>query len=186
MPHLKDYILKYVKVYDNVVSKEFCDLLIDKFHKNRDQWISRDTNEYTFNEINLVKSNELFGDELQYLYSIFDSYVDLYKKDCGVQDFQFPQRYGFEEMRMKHYEAGKGEFRPHVDADGDAHKRFLVFFLYLDEGPGGATAFLDEKILCERKPGRMLMFPPSWVYPHAGMMPKEVDKHIIGSYLHYV
>jgi len=103
-----------------------------------------------------------------------------------MQSFQFPKEYGFEEMRMKHYEAGRGEFKPHIDASEEASKRFLVFFLYLDEGPGGQTVFIDQKMHCERKPGRLLMFPPTWTYPHAGMMPQEIDKHIIGSYLHYV
>lgn len=178
--------MKYIKVYDNVIDKQFCEHLIEKFHSNQQEWIRRDTKLFTFNEINLSKSQHVFGPEMNQLYSIFESYIDLYRRDCRVAPFQFPEIYGFEEMRMKHYKAGEGEFRPHVDSINDSSKRFLVFFLYLDEGPGGQTIFFDHKTRCERKPGRLLMFPPTWTYPHAGLMPEVVDKHIIGSYLHYV
>lgn len=178
--------MKYIKVYDNVITKDYCDSLIEKFHSNKDEWIIRNESTFTFNEINLAQSSHIFGDEMNYLYGVFDKYVEHYKKVTGIHSFQFPDNYGFEEMRMKHYQAERGEFRPHVDANGKASKRFLVFFLYLDEGPGGQTVFLDQKMHCERKPGRLLMFPPTWTYPHAGLMPHQVDKHIIGSYLHYV
>lgn len=177
--------MKYIKVYDNVITKTYCDILIEKFHKNKKEWIERETNIYKFNEINLVKSRNIFENDLDYLYNVFDTYVDLYRKDCGVRDYQFPQTYGFEEIRMKHYKAGEGEFKPHIDSNESSIKRFLVFFLYLDSGEGGETIFYDHKTLCERKPGRLLMFPPMWTYPHAGLMPIQNDKHIIGSYLHY-
>lgn len=182
--HLEVFV-KYIRVYDNVIDKDFCDLLIKKFHSNRQEWLVRDNDTFKFNEINLPNSQSVFGEEMNKLYSIFESYVDQYIRDCGIQSYQFPESYGFEEMRMKHYKAGHGEFRPHVDSTEGSWKRFLVFFLYLDEGPGGQTVFYDHKTLCERKPGRLLMFPPTWTYPHAGLMPQEVDKHIIGSYLHY-
>lgn len=177
--------MKYIKIYDNVIDKDSCDLLIQKFHSNPQEWIQRDTSLFKFNEINLPHSGSVFATEMNALYSIFDKYVEQYKRDCNIQSYQFPESYGFEEMRMKHYKADEGEFRPHVDATEGSSKRFLVFFLYLDEGPGGQTVFYDHKTLCERKPGRLLMFPPTWTYPHAGLMPQKVDKHIIGSYLHY-
>lgn len=178
--------MSYIKVYDDVIDEDYCSRLIEKFHSNKDEWIVRDTQEFSFNEINLVKSSQIFGEELAYLYNIFDGYVDRYVEDCGIESYQFPDSYGFEEMRMKHYEAGKGNFKPHIDADAKSLKRFLVFFLYLDSGIGGETFFCDTEISCARKPGRLIMFPPMWTFPHAGLMPIDNDKHIIGSYLHYV
>ena len=34
--------------------------------------------------------------------------------------------------------------------------------------------------------GRLLMFPPTWNYLHAGLQPVKKSKYIVGSYLHYL
>lgn len=178
--------MKYIRVYDDVITKEFADHLIEKFHANKDEWKIRDEVLYTFNEINLNDSIKIFEPELKALASVYEDMVDKYIRDVGIYDFQFPDSYAFEAFRMKQYPEGVGEFLPHIDA-GDFHsaKRFLVFFLYLDAGEGGETILFDQGVAVPRKPGRMIMFPPTWTYPHAGAMPTKNDKHIIGSYLHF-
>jgi len=182
-----DKSLKYVNVYDDIISKEYCDHLIKKFHSNQKCWEKHNNELFTFNQINLINHNNIFEEEIRNLMNIFGKMVDRYAYDSKLLSIQFPQNYGFEAIRMKHYEADVGEFRPHVDAnDVNTNKRFLVFFLYLDEGEGGETLLYDQEMAVPRKPGRLLMFPPMWTYPHAGNMPIGKDKHIIGSYLHYV
>ena len=179
--------MKYVKVYDDVIDREYCEHLKRKLYDNEDRLEKRDTELFTFNEMNLVKNKDLYQDEISDLTKLFENCVDMYKKDCQIADWQFPETYGFEEIRHKCYKPDVGKFNPHVDAIGpDSMRRFLVFFLYLDEGEGGETILYDQKTYVERKAGRLLMFPPTWTYPHAGAMPKGTDKNIIGSYLHYV
>ena len=79
------------------------------------------------------------------------------------------------------------EFKEHVDVmDYASAKRFLVFFLYLNENEGGLTSFSEYGINVKPEAGRMLMFPPLWTHKHAGTMPIKEPKYIIGSYLHYV
>lgn len=178
--------LKYVKVYDDVISPETCEHLINKFHQNKDRWETHENDLFTFNQINLPNNIDIFSGEVSYLMDLFSNMVDRYATDCNLATIQFPEEYGFEAIRMKHYPEGKGVFNPHIDACNlDTIKRFLVFFLYLDEGEGGETALYDQGINIPRKPGRLLMFPPMWNFPHAGNMPIKNDKHIIGSYLHY-
>lgn len=179
--------MKYVKVYDDVIPADYCEHLIDKFHEHQDRWEVHENDLYTFNQMNLPSNMDLYEKDVNILMQIFDKMVERYKYDCELATIQFPEEYGFEAVRMKHYPANVGEFKPHVDAnDLESIKRFLVFFLYLDEGEGGETALYDQGINIPRKPGRLLMFPPMWNYPHAGNMPVGTDKHIIGSYLHYV
>ena len=72
--------MKYIKIYDDVVSKEFCDGLISKFQENKAEWIKRDTNLFKFDEINLVKSRHVFESEMTYLYETFQQYIDYYIK----------------------------------------------------------------------------------------------------------
>lgn len=178
---------KYIRAYDGVIEPEFCKHLIDKFNANEEIWDSYDNDIIKFNQINLPNHPNVFSEEVDFLMKTFRLMVDHYKKDCGILEYQFPQKYGFEAIRMKQYAANYGEFKPHIDAANiENMHRFLVFFLYLDEGMGGETELFDQEVKVERKPGRLLMFPPMWTYPHAGCMPIGTNKHIIGSYLHYI
>ena len=36
------------------------------------------------------------------------------------------------------------------------------------------------------KRGSILIFPPTWMYRHAGLPPVSNDKYILGTYLHYL
>ena len=101
---------------------------------------------------------------------------------------QWPQKFGFEQIRFKKYEVNNAdEFKEHVDVmDYASAKRFLVFFLYLKDNKGGHTSFPEYDLKVEPKAGRLLMFPPLWTYKHIGHKPIEEPKYIIGSYLHYV
>ena len=64
-------------------------------------------------------------------------------------------------------------------------KRFLVFFLYLNDNEGGLTSFPEYDTMIQPKAGTLLMFPPLWTHKHIGHKPIKKPKYIIGSYLHY-
>jgi len=76
----------------------------------------------------------------------------------------------------------------HVDVtDHASAKRFISFQIYLtDVKVGGETEFptLDTKIKCKK--GRLVMFPPFWMFPHKGNPPISNPKYLLGSYLHYL
>jgi len=113
--------------------------------------------------------------------------IQRYKDDCKIKEKQWPSQYGFEEIRFKRYLPNdKDEFQEHVDVgDYDSARRFLVFFLYLNDNKGGETSFSEYDIKVKPQTGRLLMFPPTWTYLHTGHKPIETPKYIIGSYLHY-
>ena len=81
------------------------------------------------------------------------------------------------------------EFKVHVDvvrSMGDSAKRFLVFILYLnDVEEGGHTYFPKTNIYVKPRAGRLLVFPPFWTHPHAGLKPVSGPKYVMMSYLHY-
>ena len=52
-----------------------------------------------------------------------------------------------------------------------------------DAREGGETAFPDLDLRVEARAGRLLMFPPYWMFQHAGLPPKSNDKYIISTYL---
>jgi len=179
---------KYIKTYDNVLTKDQCNQLIQKFEISTDQQIRTEMmNHRYFTEININQHKDWEGFVLN-LYDIFRPYVETYKKDCNITYNQWPEKYGFEQMRFKKYNPdGKDEFKSHVDVgDYASARRFLVFFLYLNENEGGETTFDEYNVTVKPAPGRLLMFPPMWTYLHAGHKPKVNPKYIIGSYLHYL
>ena len=179
---------KYIKIYDNVLAPEHCKTLIDKFELNEDQQVSTDLeNHRHFTEIN-INQHQDWKNMVDGLYTTLRPYVDRYKKDCDIKETQWPDKFGFEQIRFKRYLPNdKDEFKEHVDVgDYNSARRFLVFFLYLNNNFDGRTSFSEYDMEVWPKAGRLLMFPPTWTYLHTGHKPKLESKYIIGSYLHYV
>ena len=118
-----------------------------------------------------------FEDTLQ---EVFFNYIDKYMKDSNVTERMFPQKFAFENFRLKRYMPNDiDEFDNHVDVGSiDSAPRFLVFFLYLDDNEGGHTEFPQFNISVQPQTGRMLMFPPMWTHLHAGRKPIDKPKYI--------
>jgi len=71
--------------------------------------------------------------------------------------------------------------------DYNSARRFLVCFLYLNRpNSGGLTSFPKLDYAVEPKVGRVLIFPPTWMYRHAGQPVISGEKYIMGTYLHYL
>jgi len=178
----------FIRVYEDVISPDFCKQLIAMFEESPQfhEEINLEGHR-SFKQITLQQHTELrpFGNALQ---EVFDMYISRYMEDCNITDKMFPQQYSYEMFRMKRYLPNdKDEFNDHVDVGNiDSARRFLVFFLYLDDNEGGHTDFPQMNISVPPKTGRMLMFPPMWTHLHAGRKPIDKPKYIIGSYLHYV
>lgn len=177
----------YISVYDNVLSDEFCDELIAKFEYNKQVQVRRDDKYKTFSEINFAQY-PVFAEQQNTILTNIQPYIKRYTEEHNIKFF--PEKLGFEQVRMKKYEVGgKEEFREHVDVgDYASARRFLVMFFYLNNiAEGGETAFIgiNDDIRVQPKKGRMLVFPPMWTHPHAGLPPISNAKYICGSYLHY-
>ena len=179
---------KYIRVYDDVLQDHVCKSLIEKFEVSKDQQVRTELSGHRFfTEIN-VNQHPDWQTFVQGLYGNLRPYVEKYKQDCDIKDKQWPDRFGFEQIRFKKYNAdGLDEFKEHVDVgDYDSARRFLVFFLYLDDNEEGWTSFSEYDMKVQPKSGRLLMFPPLWTYLHTAHKPVVKPKYIIGSYLHYV
>jgi len=179
---------KYIKVYDNVLPEYHCKTLIGKFEANKDQQVSTDLDNHRhFTEIN-INQHQDWKNMVDGLYQSLRPYVEKYKSDCKITNTQWPDKFGFEQIRFKRYLPNdRDEFKEHVDVgDYNSARRFLVFFLYLNDNKGGETSFSEYNHKVQPKAGRLLMFPPTWTYLHTGHKPIDTSKYIIGSYLHYL
>jgi len=187
-------LASFVKVFDNICPAEDCQELIDTFDRYID---SRDVIENdgrpNFSQLNLATAVESGNEELvpiqNKLLNHFNTALSMYGKELPVQDFMFPPRYGYEQFRVKFYKNdGEDRFDLHTDVgDHNSARRFLAFFLYLnDVEVGGETVFPDFDLKVAPKAGSVLVFPPLWMWRHEGRRPVTNPKYIVGSYLHYL
>ena len=49
----------------------------------------------------------------------------------------------------------------------------------------GNTLFSRHGLNIRPVSGRVLVFPPTWDYPHSGLAPKSNPKYIMSTYIHY-
>jgi len=94
---------KYIKTYDNVLPMNLCKTLIDKFELSKDQQVKTDLEGHRhFTEININQhpdwSNMVTG-----LYNTLKPYIAKYKEDCKITKTQWPDKFGFEQIRFKKY-----------------------------------------------------------------------------------
>ena len=142
-------MMPFVSYWDNVLSKEYCDSLINKFEENTSQ--QKDTileGHRSFKEINLNTSAGWEDDINNLLDKIQTEYLHKYMIEHKIDSTTWPTELGFEEFRLKKYLPNDmDEFKFHVDVqDWQSASRFLVCFFYLnDVEEGGETAFRAQR-----------------------------------------
>jgi prolyl 4-hydroxylase len=173
----------FIKVYDNVFDGHSCKQLIDIFETCSEYHEIHDNDTYKFRQLNFNAHKETFPIAQGFVHHLI-SYYEKYFDDVGLS--QYVNISGFEEVRLKKYTLGdESQFKTHVDvADLLSSKRSLVAILYLNDNDG-CTNFPTLDISVKPKVGRVVMFPPTWMFPHAGLPPTDKDKYIIMTCLHY-
>ena len=172
---------EFIKTYDDFLSENTCQDLIKAGDENNER-IDRNRKP-NFYQRNIGDLPEYAG-----LYEKFKVLGMDYISELGYNDPDLlPPKYAFESLRVKKYDVGDA-FDKHVDVAGhESAKRWIAFQVYLnDDFEGGQTEFdIHDKII-EPKTGRVLVFPPLWTYPHAGLPVTKGKKYILTTYFHYV
>lgn len=180
MKRLNDFI----RVCPDVLDKNLCEYLCLLFETSKGK--EKINNEVIkFTQVNLnVHHNHI----LSRLIGPTQEALSRYRSKLKDETLWFPKNtFALEEFRVKCYNAGTGEqFKTHVDVGNhNSAKRFLAFLFYLnDDFEGGETVFAGERTV-KPKRGSVLIFPPTWQYPHAGLPVKTGSKFIMSTYLHY-
>lgn len=178
---------KFVRTYPNSLPHDVCDQLIQLYeqhpgyHTRYDQngYPNMDQFDFTINRgINLELHKFLVNHALRSL--------EQYKMDVPEAKF-WPEKYSFEDFRVKHYSAGGVDrFDEHVDVKSiPSAVRFLIFFWYLnDVEEGGETEITNLGLKIKPEKGKLLIFPPFWMFPHIGHPVVKGDKFLLSSYMH--
>jgi prolyl 4-hydroxylase len=184
----KIFLNDFVEIYDNVLDPTQCQALINIFESLPEkQEVIDDDKRPSFTQLNLTE-NTTVSEDIKSLHDILISktfeYRNLYYE--FVDERVFPDKHNFEYYRIKKYRNnGEDLFDTHVDVrNHESARRFLSFMFYLnDVEKGGETLF--EGLTITPKCGRLVVFPPLWLFPHKGCCPVSNDKYILTTYLHY-
>jgi prolyl 4-hydroxylase len=173
----------FIQVYDNVVSPATCKHIINEYNRHADCVEEHDTEGYKFHQLNLNHTDDLKQLANAYIGSLLPYYEDYFKR---VNLREYVKLDGFEEVRIKKYLKGTDDqFKTHVDVvDKHAAVRYCIAILYLNENDG-LTTFPNLGIAVKPEAGRVVIFPPMWMFPHNGLPSTTDDKYIMMTCLHY-
>ena len=172
----------YISVIDNALSPGLCAALIDRFEGSDRVEKGELKGGFSFTQLDVTAA---WPDMQETLVKVFLEQVAAYQRK--VEAYFWPPSFGFEHLRMKRYlPDGRDCFPPHVDVMGrDAARRFLAAMIYLNAPEAGETVFGPLGVSIRPMTGRMVCFPPLWMFPHEGLAPKNGPKYILNTYLCY-
>lgn len=162
-----------IKIYDNSLTLEQCEYLINLF----DTHSSGNIYNLTDNINSSGEVNSIHQDILKIVINTRNNYYEY----CHGK--VFPESHAFEKFNIIKVSP---EFEKSTIVDimnyQDA-RRFLCFTWFLNDNLSGHMNFLDLTIQPER--GKLVVYPPFWMFPHKDTSPVETPKYILKTYLHY-
>lgn len=178
----------YVRTYDDNLEGSLCRQLIEsfgslqRFQRQNGRGIRAGLEKSAWTELNVTKLSD--AGFLSMFRAFVDRALDLYNRDLGLS-IALPNTPTLSEFVIKRYRAGFSEgFQLHFDAVNFVAHRYLVLLWYLnDVEKGGETAFPQLNLKVAARAGRLLVFPPYWMYQHQGEPPISGDKYILSTYL---
>ena len=176
---LRDFIM----VADNALPPEHCRRLIDRFEAMEAHQLDiREEAGYSFAQLGITVA---WPDEQEVLLPVFLQHLQNYRQTRRA--FYWPPDMAYEHLRMKRYlPNGRDHFEPHVDVlDHSSSRRFMTAFIYLNAPADGETVFPELDLAIKPETGRLLAFPPLWLFPHEGRPPSREPKYILHMYLCY-
>jgi hypothetical protein len=178
----------YVRVYDDALPATWCTRMLAGFHAlsahhaRNGRGVRSALPDSAWTELNVTR----FGDPLTlgYFRNLINDGLARYNADVGL-GIPVPATSTCADLVLKRYRPSADEkFQLHFDSVDHLANRYLVFLWYLnDVERGGATRFPDLGLEVAARPGRLLIFPPYWMYQHEGLPPESGDKYILSTYL---
>lgn len=177
----------FVRVYDDALPPALCRQMIDSFDalarfqrvNGRSARAGLDDSAWT--ELDLTPlSDRAFR---QMLIRNMAAHLARYRVDAPLS-IPVPDTERTAEFIVKRYRPdGKERFQPHFDSVDAVCDRYLVFLWYLnDVALGGETRFVDLDLSITPRAGRLVIFPPYWMFQHEGAAPRSGDKYILSTY----
>lgn len=182
---LRDLIVEF----DNFVSKENCDILIDWFqnhpHSHHMGMITGDVNNVNIDfkkatQLHLTPEDSVSDLMTSIIFGAYQAYSNIRPSpavNICAKDYS-----------IRIYNKGDGFFKKHIDQTaGPNVTRLLAIIIYLnDVCDGGETEFPTYEVKVSPKVGKVLIFPCNYLFPHQGNMPISDDKYIATAFINYM
>lgn len=187
VPALAD-LRHFVRVYDGDLASPFCQQMLrsfdtlKRFHAENGRTVRAGLEDSAWTELNVSKMADAAF--LAFFRGRIDNALDRYNRDVQLA-IPVPNSPKHSDLILKRYRPDHEErFQLHFDAVNHLAQRYLVLLWYLnDVAEGGETRFPQLGITVPARQGRLLVFPPYWMYQHEGLSPRSGDKFIVSTYL---
>ncbi len=184
----KAQLAHYIRAYDHNLDRALCLRLIEsfnglaRFQRPNGRGIKPGASDSAWTELNVTALSDAHF--LGMFRKFLDEALVRYNRDIGLP-IAIPGTALTSELVMKRYRPGGLEqFQLHFDAIDYVCNRYLVMLWYLnDVTHGGETFFPHLELGIKPEAGRLLVFPPYWMYQHQGLAPVSGDKYILSTYL---
>lgn len=189
-PSSQDQLRHFIRTYDDGLPPHLCAKLIDsflalgQFHQRNGRGVRPGLDDSAWTELDISKLSDAAF--LDFFRSRISQQLARYNAEIGL-DIAVPDSPLLSPLILKRYRAEDNEcFQTHFDSINSVCDRYLVFLWYLnDVSQGGETWFPGLNLGVEPRAGRLLMFPPYWMYAHQGRPPHDGDKYILSTYLRF-
>jgi hypothetical protein len=178
----------YIRTYDNDLPADLCLRMVQSFQtlqrfqqpNGRGYRAGLDHSAWT--EVNVTRLSD--SGFISFFRSKVDVALERYNRDVGL-GIPVPNSPKTADLILKRYRPGGDEsFERHFDSINEVANRYLVLLWYLnDVEQGGETSFPQLGVKVQPRAGRLLVFPPYWMYQHEGLPPVSGDKFIVSTYL---
>ena len=187
-----------VQSYNNTLSKEFCNHIIEMFENSNNQVIGtsgggintaiKDSTDLMIHAnldnpewvyiYDYVREN-LLGNLIDYLgkfpfLHMNSSYSSISSLVRTAQLAFMSSNNAIPHMQIQRYIGNQGYHTwHHENHGGDTSKRELAFIYYLNDVDGGETEMLYNPIKITPETGKLAMFPAYWTHKYRGNPPQE-------------
>ncbi|MBL8269679.1 2OG-Fe(II) oxygenase [Steroidobacter sp.] len=182
---------RYIRTYDQDLDANLCQQMIgsfaglERFQLRNGRGIRRGLEDSAWTELNVSRlSDPAFMGMFR---RIIDRALERYNRDIELA-IPIPNSPQLANLTLKRYRPGHREqFQLHWDSINHVANRYLVLLWYLNDVElGGETRFPQLDVTVSARAGRLLMFPPYWMYQHEGLPPLTGDKYILSTYLLFI
>jgi hypothetical protein len=176
--NLKDYI----KVYKNVVTKEFCKLILDEY-ANTEEWKPAlienglDTNIRNCDKINISAPDTISRNSISRK-NLDEMAFNVYSKILKMYNEEFPKCVpssdrGYQLLR---YSEG-GFYKEHTDSFVLEQRTISCSIILNDDFEGGEFSFFNGTKIIKPKKYSAIVFPSNFMYPHEVMEVKKNTRY---------